>query len=183
MDRKIIEGNGFSRAITNEARYVQYMGLDAVTIRNSDGKPFFFLFIDVDSKDPEKLRAALNLCREKRLSVFFYETCKGWHIISPCLLKIRNWTYCLMKLRKIQDSSGDTIRWTPRKCDGKVLHYQNWNTAKYQKHDESYDLIYHINQKFMTDIQPEQCLRAVSSSLEWNTYNQMRLNLAVHHER
>ena len=176
---KVIEGNWDKTPITNESRYVQYLGLDAVTIRNSDNKPFFFLFIDVDSKNPEKLRDALNICREKRLSVYFYETCKGWHIISPCLLKIRNWTYCLMKLRKIQDSSGDTIRWTMRKCDGKMLHYQSWNRVK-RPYEESYDLIFALHEKFNCDITSDKITNCVSTKLEWNSYNQMRLNLSVH---
>jgi len=176
-----IEGNWTPRAITNESQYIQYLGLDAVTIKNLDGKPFFFLFIDLDTKDTEVLREALNLCREKHLSVFFFETCKGWHLISPCLLGIRNWTYLLMKLRKIQDSSGDTIRWTSRKCDGKALHYQSWNTKK-KFYEESYDLIFAIHEKFMCDIQSGQMVFNVcSTKLQWNTYNQMRLNLKRHY--
>lgn len=179
MDTKIIEGNWSSRPVTDESRYIQYLGLDAVTVRNSDHQPFFFLFIDIDSKDTEKLRSTLNLVREKRLSVYFYETCKGWHIISPCLLKIRNWTYCLMKLRKLQDSSGDTIRWTQRKCDGKLLHYQSWNNVK-RPYEESYDLHYAIHEKFMCDLTSEKLSNVVSTKLQWNFYNQLRLNLSVH---
>lgn len=174
-----IEGNWSKTPITGESRYVQYVGLDAVTIRNSDNNAFFFLFIDVDSKDPETLRNVLNICRDKRLTVYFYETCKGWHVISPCLLGIRNWMGILMRLKKFQDSSGDTIRWTPRHCDGKMLHYQSWNTKK-KFHQESYDLHYHLHEKFMCDLTPEKLSNVVSTKLQWKVYNQLRLNLKRH---
>lgn len=174
-----IEGNWSKTPISNELRYVQYVGLDSVTVRNSDSKPFFFLFIDIDTKDNETLRNALNICREKHLSVYFYETCKGWHIISPCLLTIRSWAAIRLRLDDLQDYSGDTIRWTPRKCDGKMLHYQNWNTG-HQLHQESYDLIYHLHEKFYCDIIPNKVTNVVSTSLQWNVYNQLRLNLKRH---
>jgi len=177
---EIIEGNWTSRPITNESRYVQYVGLDAVTIRKHDLKPFFFLFLDIDSKDPEKLRKAINLCRERRLSIYFFETCKGWHIISPCLLGIRNWMGILMRAKHLQDSSGDTIRWTPRYCDGKALHYQSFNTKK-RFFEESYDLHYYIHQKFQCDLTGEKISNVVSTRLQWNVYNQLRLNLKRHY--
>lgn len=177
-DVEIVEGSWTQRAITNITQYVQYVGLDAVTIRNKDSKPFFFLFIDIDTKDEEVLRSALNICREKRLFVYWYETCKGYHIISPCLLGIRNWVGILMRLKRIQDSSGDTIRWTPRYCDGTLLFYQNWNTG-HKQHDESYDLHYHIRDKFCVkfDLKNDNY---VSTSLQWNVYNQLRLKKIRH---
>lgn len=177
---KVIEGNWSKTPITNESRYVQYVGLDAVTIRESDNKPFFFLFIDIDAKESEKLRAALNICREKRLTVYFFETCKGWHVISPCLLGIRNWISILMRLRRIQDSSGDTIRWTPRHCDGKLLHYQSWNTKR-KFHQESYDLHKALHEKFYCDLTSEKKFNAVPTKLQWNVYNQLRLSLVCHY--
>lgn len=177
-DVEIVEGNWTQRTITNLPQYVQYVGLDAVTIRSKDSKPFFFLFIDIDSKDEEVLRHAINLCREKRLTIYWYETCKGHHIISPCLLGIRNWIGILMRLKRLQDSSGDTIRWTPRHCDGKLLFYHSFNTG-HKQHQESYDLHYHIREKFGVkfDIRIDNM---VSSSLEWNVYNQLRLKKIRH---
>lgn len=173
-----IEGNWNKRPISNTARYVQYVGLDSVTVRNSDQKPFFFLFIDLDSKDNERLRGVLNICRRRKLRVYFYESCKGWHVISPCLLNIRVWAGIRKELEKLQDYSGDTIRWSPRYCDGKMLYTENWNTGKNQ-FNESYDLHYAILNKFQCDFDKFND-NIVSTQLQWNIYNQMRLKKIRH---
>ena len=177
---KIIEGNGTNRPVSDEIKSIQYVGLEPVTIRNSDILPFFFLFVDIDSKDIEILRSALNIAKSHRLTVYFYETCKGWHIISPCLLNIRKWSFILKQLSGLQEYSGDTIRWTPRKCDGKILHYHSWNTGR-RAFDESYDLIFKLHEKFMVDMTPDKILHAVSTKLSWNLYYQTRLNLVRHY--
>lgn len=175
-----IEGNWTARPISNSARYVQYVGLEPVTLRNSDNQPYFFLFVDLDTKDKEILRSALNVARQNHLTVYFFESCKGWHIISPCLLKIRKWAFLLKRLQELQDYSGDTIRWTPRKCDGKLLYYQSWNGAG-KFYEESYDLHYRIHERFMCDLTKEKLVNVVSTKLHYNIYYQLRLNLKRHY--
>ncbi len=103
-----VEGNWNKRPISNTARYVQYVGLDSVTV-TGDYKPFFFLFIDLDTKDLEKLRDVLNICRRRKLRVYFFESCKGWHVISPCLLNIRVWSSIRKELEQYQNYSGTVM--------------------------------------------------------------------------
>jgi hypothetical protein len=168
MDTEIIEGNGTFRPITNGIRYLQTVGINSVTMYDSN--PYFFLFSDIDTKDTEILQRVLMVYKHRNLTAYYYETRKGWHVVSPVLLKLRKWAGLTEQLRKIlPDYRFDTIRYTPRPTDGKILYLQQWNL----KEPESYNLIWELHKKFMCDIQVmRECF--VSTKLDWTIYNQLK---------
>jgi len=169
-----IEGNWSKTPITGSAYQVSTIGINAVTIH--DSTPYFFLFSDIDTKEREQLREVLKVYRNRNLSCYFYETTKGWHVISTVLLKLRKWISLCNLLRPIvPDYSFDTIRYSMRSSDGKMLYFEDWN----HKELESYDLHYYILQKFNCDLKHFQN-HYVSSKIDWTIYNQLRLKKIRH---
>lgn len=175
MDTEIIEGNGDGSIKSGYAYSVQTIGINSVTIHDSN--PYFFLFADIDTKDTQQLLEILKVYKYRNLSCYYYETTKGWHVVSPVLMSLRRWVSASNQLRSIlPDYSFDTIRYTTRHTDGKILHFEDWN----HKNLESYDLHYYITLKFycgIKSINPNM----VSSKLEWVTYNQLRLKKIRHY--
>ncbi len=169
MDIESIEENWTKRPITNSVGYVPTFGINAVTIK--DGNPYFFLFSDIDNKELEHLRDILKVYRYSNLSVYFYETTKGWHVLSPVLLSLRKWMGLTNVLRKlIPDYSFDTIRYTKRYTDGKKLYFESWNSRRL----ESYNLHYQLRYKFQYGF--DRILEHwTSTKLQWCTYNQLRI--------
>ena len=74
------------------------LGLEAVTIFNE--KPYFFLFSDIDSKDKDELLKVLKFYEKWHYSCYYYETTKGFHIVSPVLLTFRTWLFRIESLKK-----------------------------------------------------------------------------------
>lgn len=175
MDIETTEKNWNTRPITNSVGYVQTFGINSVTIK--DGNPYFFLFSDIDTKSKEQLKEVLKVYRYRNLSVYFYETMKGWHVVSPVLLGIRKWTSLTNQLSKIlPEYSFDTIRYTYRQTDGKKLYYEPWN----QRELESYDLHYLLRNKFQCGF--DRILEHwTSTKLQWCTYNQLRITKKCHY--
>lgn len=167
--------NWDKRPISNSVGLVPTFGINSITTRN--GKPYFFLFSDVDNKELESLKEVLKVYRYRNLSVYFYETTKGWNVISPVLLGFRNWVGICNTLRKIlPEYSFDTIRYTKRHSDGNQLYFEDWNS----KIPESYDLHYLIRNKFMVGF--DRILEHwVSTKLQWTTYNQLRITKKRHY--
>ena len=73
------------------------LGLEAVTIFNE--KPYFFLFSDIDSKDSEELLKVLKYYEKWNYSVYYYETTKGYHIVSPVMMTFRTWLSRIQSLK------------------------------------------------------------------------------------
>ena len=69
--------------------WVKTFGLDSATVYK--GKPYFFLFADIDTKDTEELLKVLVIFQRRGLSCYHYETTKGFHVVSPTMLTIREW--------------------------------------------------------------------------------------------
>jgi len=108
------------------------LGLEAVTIFNE--KPYFFLFSDIDSKDPEELLKVLKFYEKWHLSCYYYETTKGFHIVSPILLTFRTWLFRIESLKKkIPDYRFGAIRISKRPTDSSIAYYQNWNDRKFKE--------------------------------------------------
>jgi hypothetical protein len=105
------------------------LGLEAVTIFNE--KPYFFLFSDIDSKDPEELLKVLKFYEKWHLSCYYYETTKGFHIVSPVLLTFRTWLFRIESLKKkVPEYRFGAIRISKRPTDSATAYYQNWNNRK-----------------------------------------------------
>ena len=123
------------------------LGLEAVTIFNE--KPYFFLFSDIDSKDTEELLKVLKFYEKWHYSCYYYETTKGFHIISPVLLTFRTWLFRIESLKKkVPEYRFGAIRISKRSSDNTTAYYQNWNNRK-QK--ESYSLHVLMNEIFFTN--------------------------------
>ena len=170
---EIIEGNGTSLPVSNVVGYVEHLGINAVT--TYDCNPYFFLFADIDSKEIEQLREILKVYRENNLSVYFYETEKGWHALSPVLLNLRRWARLCDKLRPLMDYSFDTLRFQKRARDGTILFFEDWN----HKNLESYNLHYELTNRFMVgmkSIKPNY----VTTKLNWCKYMQLRIKNIRH---
>lgn len=169
------EKNWSKRPVTESVGNVQTFGINSVTIY--DGDPYFFLFSDVDTKDMEQLRRILQVYKQNNLSCYFYETTKGWHVVSPVLLKLRKWTRLVNQLRPlVKDYSFDTIRYTRRYTDGRILYFEEWNNKNF----ESYDLHYLFRNKFECGF--DKILENyVSTKLQWTSYNQLRITKKCHY--
>ena len=122
------------------------LGLEAVTIFNE--KPYFFLFSDIDSKDTEELLRVLKFYEKWHYSCYYYETTKGFHIVSPVLLTFRTWLFRIESLKKkVPEYRFGAIRISKRPIESATAYYQNWNSRK-QK--ESYSLHVLMNEIFFT---------------------------------
>ena len=122
------------------------LGLEAVTIFNE--KPYFFLFSDIDSKDTEELLKVLKFYEKWHLSCYYYETTKGFHIVSPVLLTFRTWLFRIESLKKkVPEYRFGAIRISKRPTESATAYYQNWNNRKFK---ESYSLHVLMNEIFFT---------------------------------
>lgn len=175
MDIENNQRNWNKRPISNTVGYVPTFGINAVT--TIETYPYFFLFSDIDTKEVNQLKEVLKVYRHRNLSCYFYETTKGWHVVSPVLLGLRKWIGLTNQLRKIiPDYSFDTIRYTKRSTDGKTLYFEDWNS----KISESYDLHYLLRNKF--EVGFDRILEHwVSTKLQWCSYNQLRITKKRHY--
>ena len=122
------------------------LGLEAVTIFNE--KPYFFLFSDIDSKDTEELLKVLKFYEKWHYSCYYYETTKGFHIVSPVLLTFRTWLFRIESLKKkVPEYRFGAIRISKRPTESNTAYYQNWNDRKFK---ESYSLHVLMNEIFFT---------------------------------
>ena len=102
------------------------LGLEAVTIFNE--KPYFFLFSDIDSKDPEELLKVLKYYEKWNYSVYYYETTKGYHIVSPVMMTFRTWLSRTQSLKPIVTGYRfGAIRISKRPTDGSIAYFKDWN--------------------------------------------------------
>jgi hypothetical protein len=84
---------------TNVIYESTHVGVEAITIHNA--RPHFFLFAELDNKDPENLRDVIHFFKSRRLAFLWYETKKGWHVISPCLYSLREWDLAKKQLAEL----------------------------------------------------------------------------------
>ena len=123
------------------------LGLEAVTIFNE--KPYFFLFSDIDSKDKDELLKVLKFYQKRHLSCYYYETTKGYHVVSPILMTFRTWLFRIRALKElVPQYSFGAIRISKRPTDGTTAYYQNWNDRKQR---ESFSLHVLMNEIFFTN--------------------------------
>ena len=143
------------------------LGLEAVTIFNE--KPYFFLFSDIDSKDPEELLKVLKFYEKWHLSCYYYQTTKGFHIISPVLLTFRTWLFRIESLKKkVPEYRFGAIRISKRDTDSGTAYYQNWNDRKFK---ESYSLHVLMNEIFFTS--GVKMVKPKKTKLNYIWYNQL----------
>jgi hypothetical protein len=150
-------------------QYVKTLGLNATTIYNNES--YFFLFADIDTKDKSTLERVLNIFANHNLTCYHYETIKGYHVISPCLLHIRLW----LKFQKdlsFLDYRFDTIRISKRYGEKPTLYYNHFN--KHFRHLESksfHNLIRNIYNH--SEIEPNE--NYINTRLSFTQYMQLKL--------
>tara|TARA_R100001086_G_scaffold243950_1_gene173185 strand:- start:457 stop:1047 length:591 start_codon:yes stop_codon:yes gene_type:complete len=150
-------------------QYVKTLGLNTTTIY--DDETYFFLFADIDTKDSSMLEKVLNIFNNHHLSCYHYETSKGYHVISPCLLHVRLW----LKFQKdlsFLDYRFDTIRISKRFDDKPDLYFNHFN--KHFRHLESksfHNLIRNIYR--YSEIEPNE--NYINTSLSFTQYMQLKL--------
>ena len=150
-------------------QYVKTLGLNTTTIY--DDETYFFLFADIDTKDISVLEKVLNIFNNHHLSCYHYETSKGYHVISPCLLHVRLW----LKFQKdlsFLDYRFDTIRISKRFDDKPDLYFNHFN--KHFRHLESksfHNLIRNIYK--YSEIEPNK--NYINTSLSFTQYMQLKI--------
>lgn len=150
--------------------FVDYVGIGCQTSHSDH--PYFFLFADVDTKDPETLRLTLQLFARYQLSFYWYETSKGWHVVSPCLMDIQDWDRARRELADILDNfyRNLVIRVEWKSGDSKDLHWDNFNLR--QKYKESINFHLMIQKRFKIDVKSPN---RVPSTLFFTHYSQIRV--------
>ena len=119
------------------------LGLEAVTIFNE--KPYFFLFSDIDSTNPEELLRVLKFYEKWHYSCYYYKTTKGYHIISPVLLTFRTWLFRIESLKKkVPEYRFGAIRISKRSTDSNTAYYQHWNDRKFRESSSLHALMNEI---------------------------------------
>ena len=176
MESKASEGTWAERPITGSTRRVQTIGLDAVTVDPQTLTPYFFFFADIDTKEQETLRVVLQKLSVVGISAYFWETRKGYHVLSPALLKLRLWTSLRVGLQDKLQYYFDTLRWSTRLTDGSILCFEDYNRGKYQ---ESLTVHLAISEKFGT-IPVE---RGIDTHLTWSIYHQLEFKQKVFNNR
>ena len=172
--KKVTERFGQTRLESNRLDFVEYIGLECVTtICNYDQRlhPYFFLFSDIDSHEPETLRLVTQLYARASLSFYWYQTAQGWHIISPCLLELRKWDRLRLKLAGILDNyyRNLVVRIQGKVGDSSVLHWDSFNEYPHN-YEESLD----IHKLFAKRFNVKLCERGIRTNLRFTKYSQIR---------
>ena len=119
------------------------LGLEAVTIFNE--KPYFFLFSDIDTKDKDELLKVLKFYQKRHMSCYYYETTKGYHVVSPILMTFRTWLFRIRALRElVPQYSFGAIRISKRPTDSSNAYYQHWNDRKFRESSSLHALMNEI---------------------------------------
>lgn len=166
MEHKAIEGTWTERPISNSTRRDMVIGLDAVTVDPSTHSPFFFLFCDIDTKELETLRVVLQRYAQVGISAYFWETKKGYHVLSPALLKLRLWKLLISEMPSTIQYRFDTLRWSSRYTDSSILYFEDYHSGKFQ---ESSTMHQAIANKFCT----VPIERGIQTILTWSRYSQL----------
>ena len=119
------------------------LGLEAVTTFNE--KPYFFLFSDIDTKDKDELLKVLKFYQKRHLSCYYYETTKGYHVVSPILMTFRTWLFRIRSLRElVPQYSFGAIRISKRPFESSIAYYQDWNDRKQRESSSFHALMSEI---------------------------------------
>lgn len=111
--------------------FVDLIGLNCCTI-SRNYTPHFFLFSDIDDKDPIVLRNVIKYYIMNDLSCYFYDTPKGYHVISPTLLNIEQWHKIQKPLKKILKNYYEflNIRWTSKTILDSNLRFLDFGESR-----------------------------------------------------
>ena len=114
---------------TNIVKYVERLGLEAGT--TYDNTPFFFLFVELDTKDKNILTSMLKRLLNIYIPLLWYPSNKGYHIISPALIPLQKWLRLCKASQEIYPNKWymhDVIRISKKAKDVKVIYSENADT-------------------------------------------------------
>ena len=114
---------------TNVIKYVERLGIQCDCV--FENNPYFFLFVEIDTKDKNLLQSMLKRILNQRIAVLWLPTNKGYHIISPSLIPIQKWLRLVKACQEIYPNPfylHDVIRITKKKNDGKMIFSENADT-------------------------------------------------------
>tara|TARA_R110002049_G_scaffold152122_1_gene316019 strand:- start:233 stop:715 length:483 start_codon:yes stop_codon:yes gene_type:complete len=155
-----------------KVRHVERLGIEAVTTIQS--RAFFFLFVEIDTKDKSVLQSLIKYIIHQRISVIVYESNKGYHIVSPSLLEFQEWLRVVKKCQEIYPNkfySHDIIRISNKKNDSKECW---WYNADFDEvHKVSQDLLSLYETKFNMKI---PCPNTVKTKIEVFHYEDLEIN-------
>lgn len=157
---------------TNKLRFVDYVGLESATTYLST--PYFFLFADVDTKDKETLRQALSVFAERQLCFCWYETNKGYHIVSFSLMSLKDWDSARKEISRVLKNyyHGLVIRIERKPNDSHDLFFENLDIQ--QKRKVSASMVSLMSRKFQVSITIPKT-QLVKTKLLFTQYTQVTL--------
>lgn len=147
-----------------------YLGLLCHTIYKSQVK--YFIFVDIDTKDQEVLRACMQEIARAGLSFWILETKKGYHIISPNMLNIIEWHRLKTSINKFLDNYYVyyVIRMISKRGDKYVGWFDTWDSGEYLI-SQSFTRLIDKRFKIKTIYQNNNVtLMAVDTILNFNSY-------------
>lgn len=153
----------------NTLRWMDYVGIGCQS--SMKNHPYFFLFCDVDTKDPETLRLTLQIYARFNLSFFYYSTNKGYHVISTSLMELSDWDNARKSLSKVNPNfyRNLVLRLEHKDNDGEIIYWNNFDTRLQYFNSQSLMDIY--NKKFNVSV---KLSNPVETSLFFTHYEQLR---------
>tara|TARA_R110000851_G_scaffold148901_1_gene289284 strand:- start:369 stop:851 length:483 start_codon:yes stop_codon:yes gene_type:complete len=155
-----------------KVRHVERLGLEAITTIQS--RAFFFLFVEIDTKDKAVLQSLIKYITNRKISVIVYESNKGYHIVSPSLLHFQEWLRVVKVCQQIYPNSfyyHDVIRISNKKNDSKECFWYNADFG--QVHQVSETLLGIYESKFERKI---PCPNTVKTKLSFTKYEDLEIN-------
>jgi len=156
-----------------KVKHVERLGLEALTLYETH--PSFFLFVEIDTKDKSVLQSLIKYITNKNISVIFYESNKGYHIVSPSLLHFQEWLRVVKMCQKIYPNEfymHDVIRISNKKNDSKEMTWYNADFG--QVHKVSQDLLSLYESKFERKI---PCPNTVKTKLSFTKYEDLEIEI------
>ena len=145
------------------------IALSCVTV-DQNHTPFFFLFSDIDDKDQYHFSRILKFFAINHLSFYWYESAKGYHVISPCLLNIEEWYRLRRGLKLVENGyyEGLNVRISKKTNDPKIVKI-NYERNHLKNFKESYEF-----KSLMKD--PNAIMSATHTRLNFSKYNEIEIN-------
>jgi hypothetical protein len=102
-------------------------------------------------------------------SVYYYETTKGYHIVSPVMMTFRTWLSRIQSLKSLVTGYRfGAIRISKRSTDGSIAYFKDWNKFKKK---ESYSLHALMSEIFF--ITNVKMTRSKKTKLNYIWYDQL----------
>ena len=153
-------------------KHVERLGLEASTVYNET--PYFFIFVEIDSKEISILQSITKYLINQNLSLLIYETNKGFHIVSPSLVHLQEWIRITQMCQKIYSNPfyhHDVIRISFKKNDDTDFAWYNSDFNEIHKVSDDFLNMYELKYKKKVN-----CPNRVKTKLKIVTYEDLEIN-------